>query len=442
MTKLFNLKNNFQSYFIWVLASLFVVYSFCLNTAAAVFTDAIKTTLNASPLDISLATGSFIFGFAALQIPIGFLLDRFNARYIVNAGILLLVLGNIALSFSDNLILFTISNFLQGIGASGAFVSAAVLISQWFPQRMFPILFGLTQSAACIAAGALHYLFALMLDAYSWNQIYLLLSGFGSLLFLLSCVFVRSPKGAIINPPSIKDQPIKVPEKTFLTSIEVKRKDQNLLFVMSLKQSLIKTFKNHQIILCGLAAATSFGVLLSFASFWYLDIHKFYLINKLDSVLISGVIFLGIGIGTPLLSWLSNKIQSRTAVLHFSLILGVMALILGVYLPHFNFETLIIIKLVSFFIGFFLSGSMLFYTMVAELSTADYRGVALSVLNTMVFLFNTLMLFIPLIFVTHNSKEFFTYLWTLPFFILISVLLLYYIKDTYDIERVSQKGKS
>jgi hypothetical protein len=57
--------------------------------------------------------------------------------------------------------------------------------------------------------------------------------------------------------------------------------------------------------------------------------------------------------------------------------------------------------------------------------------VAISVLNTAVFLFNTLMMFIPYLFITVISKEFFTYLWTLPFCILFSLLLVYFIRDTY-----------
>lgn len=398
-----NRTQKIQASIIWLIVSLFVVYSFCLTTAAAVFTDAIKTSLNVSIFELSIATGAFIFGFACMQIPIGYSLDRFNAKYIVSGGILLLSLGNLALSFANNIIWLAFSNFLQGLGASGAFVASAVLISQWFPKKLFPILIGLTQSAACIASGGLHYIFASMLENHSWNEIYQFLSAFGALLLLASLIFVRSPESGRVD-------------------------------AISLKQALVKTFKNNQILLCSIAAATSFGVLLSFASFWYLDVHKFYLIEKLDSVIISSAIFLGIGIGTPILAWISNILHSRTAVLHFSLVLGTMFLLLGVYLPHFSINTLIIIKVVSFFIGFFLSGSMLFYTMVSELSSSAYRGVALSVLNTFVFIFNTLMLFIPQLFVTNYSKEFFTYLWTLPFFILISVLLLYFIKDTLRTE--------
>ena len=119
-------------------------------------------------------------------------------------------------------------------------------------------------------------------------------------------------------------------------------------------------------------------------------------------------------------------------VVHTTVVLGTMALLLGIYLPHFNIDTLIIVKIISFFIGFLLSGSMLFYTMVSEIAADNTRGVAISVLNTAVFLFNTIMLFLPFLFVTFISKEFLTYLWILPFFVMLSTLIIYFIKDTYS----------
>lgn len=385
---------------VWLIATLFVVYSFCLNTAAAVFSETIKSTLHASNLGVSLAAGAFILGFACMQIPAGYLLDKFNARFVVSAGVLLLALGNVVISFSENLTLFTLSNFLEGIGASFAFIAAAVLISQWFSAKLFPILFGLTQTLSCILAGIIHYYFTLALADYSWNDIYRSLALFGFILFVLTLIIVKTPTN-------------------------YKRGKS-----ISLKKSIVSVFKNKQILLCSLAAATSFGVLLAYASLWYVKIQTYYSVENLQSVIISGAVFAGIGIGTPLLGWFSNIMKSRIMVIHVTLVLGTMALMMGIYLPHYNIDTLIIVKIVSFFIGFFLSGSMLFYTIVSEISTDNSRGVAISVLNTAVFLFNTIMLFIPYLFVTVISTEFFTYLWILPVLVLFSILILYFIKDT------------
>jgi MFS family permease len=387
---------------VWLIVTLFVVYSFCLNTAAAVFSEPIKASLHVSNLGVSIAVGAFIIGFALMQIPAGYLLDKYNAKFVVSLGVLLLALGNIIISFANNVVLFSIANFIQGIGASFAFIAAGIVISQWFSARLFPILFGLTQTLSCILAAIIHYIFSVALTTHSWNEIYQILAIYGVILFILTLIFVKSPK----NDAATKS--------------------------LSLLQSLKMVLKNSQIILCAIAATTSFGTLLAYASFWYLSVQKFYSVQMLDAVVISGMIFIGIGIGTPILGWLSNRIKSRKLMIHVTLCLGTMFLLLCLYLPHYQINTLIIIKVVSFFTGFLLSGAMLFYTVVSEISSNSTRGVALSVTNTGVFLFNTILMFLPYVFITSISTMFFTYLWVLPLCIIFSILLNYFVKESYS----------
>lgn len=393
------MKSKTYGLVVWFIVTLFVIYAFCLNTAAAVFSESIKTSLQISNMSVSIAFGAFIIGFAFMQIPAGYLLDKFNARYVVSAGILLLAAGNVLTSFAYNPTLFFISNLVQGIGASFAFIAAGIVIAQWFKPALFPILFGLTQTLSCILTGFIHYYFIELLTTHTWNEVYQGLAIFGVILFVISILLIRSPTtdAAKVN--------------------------------ISLKHSLIQVLQNKQIGLCAIAATASFGTLLAYASFWYLSIQKFYSVAMPDAVIISGMIFAGIGVGTPILGWISNKLGSRKMVIHTTLCLGTMFLLMCIYLPHFQIETLAIIKIVSFIMGFLLSGSMLFYTIVSEISSDTTRGVALSVTNTGVFLFNTLLMFIPYLLITNFSSMFFTYLWILPFFIIFSILLNYFIKE-------------
>lgn len=393
------------SYMIWLIVTLFVVYAFCLNTATSVFFDAIKVSLNINELYASVATGSFILGFAFMQIPAGFLLDKYDAKYIVSLGILLLASGNFIISTSDHFIIFTLANFLQGIGASFAFVASVVLISQWFPLQQFPILFGLSQTLNCILTGIIHYFFTVALATYTWKNLYFGLSVFGFCLLVFAFLFIKNPSN-------------------------LQKKN-----AISLHKSLLYVFKNKQILLCSVATATSFGVLLAYASFWYLKVQLYYSVENLEATMISSLIFVGLGLGTPLWGWLSNIVNSRLIIIHSTLVIGTMALLLGIYFPHYESNDLITVKIISLLIGFFLSGSMLFYTLVGETVPENIRGVAISVVNTTVFIFNTLLLFIPTLFVTERSKEFFTYLWVLPFCLMFSILIIYFIKEPQLIEK-------
>ncbi len=381
----------------WFVVTLYVVYSFSLNTAASVFSPAIKNSLHTTVIQATIAVTMFIVGFAVMQIPAGYLLDKYRAKFVVSAGILILAIGNLLIVFSTNLVLFSLANLIQGIGGSFAFVAAGVLIGQWFKPKFFPILFGLTQTISCILSGVLHYIFSIALADNSWSSLYLYLSYFGFSLFVLSLFFIK-------NPPEIK---------TDLTS--------------HLLKSLKVVCSNSQLWLCTIAVSTSFGVLLSYASFWYMQIQQYYAVSQSSTMTIGAAIFLGIGIGTPLLGYISNVLNSRTMVIHVSLVLGVMFLLAGIYLPKFNFESLALAHTLSFFIGLTLSGSMLFFTILNEIFPPQVKGVALSVANTGVFLFYSLALFIPYIFTT--SKVFYTSLWVLPTFIMISILVLFFIKE-------------
>gem|GEM_PF-5768983 len=60
------MKKNYP-YNVGLVTTLFVVYSFCLNTASAVFSNAIKTSLLASNVGLSVASSTFILGFAFIM---------------------------------------------------------------------------------------------------------------------------------------------------------------------------------------------------------------------------------------------------------------------------------------------------------------------------------------------------------------------------------------
>jgi sugar phosphate permease len=199
---------------------------------------------------------------------------------------------------------------------------------------------------------------------------------------------------------------------------------------LSFGKSISTVFKNKQIWICAIAGATSFGVLAAYASFWYMSVQKTFQVSTSDSLVISGMIFAGIGIGTPFFGWLSNQLRSRKLAVHIAVVLGTIFLIMGLYLPHFNINTYIPIKFVSFCIGFFLSGSMLYYTCISEISSSNTRAVALGLINTCVFIFNTALLFIPQFLTTTTSTSYFTSLWVLPVCVLISIFLAYFVKET------------
>ncbi len=399
------MNKNTNGLIVWFIGTLFVVYAFFLNTAGAVFADPIMNDLKLSTVGTAIAIGSFILGFACMQIPAGYLLDRFPLRNAAAGGLFLLTFGTFLVTFATNLSCFALSNFVQGLGASFAFIAVGKIIGEWFAPKYFPILFGLTQTISCVLTAIVHYYLIDALEEVSWQTLYLYFTCFGFALLLATFFFVSSP-------PDVK------PAK-----------------LLSFGKSLDTVCKNKQNWLCALAAATSFGVLIAYASFWYMEVEKYYLVDAHEALIISAMTFIGIGVGTPFFGWISNKIKSRRLAIHISVVIGTIFLMMGLYLPHLNIDSYLPIQTISFFIGFFLSGSMLYYTCISELATSNTRGFALGMINTFVFLFNSALLFIPPLFITESSTTYFTYLWVLPVGILISIFLAYFVKETYSVQK-------
>lgn len=394
------MKSSVRGLLIWFIVTLFVVYAFFLNTAGAVFSEAFKTSLQLSDMGAAFAVGSFVLGFACMQIPAGYLLDRFPIRFVASSGLFLLAFGNLILTFSSNLGMFTLSNFVQGLGASFAFIAVGKLIGEWFSAKVFPILFGLTQTISCVLSAIIHYYLVQALQTVTWQTIYMEFAGLGFILFIFMLLFVKSP--------------------------HVAKKEKKISFGKSMSIVL----QNKQMWLCSVAAATSFGVLAAYGSFWYLQVEQYFSVDLSTSLVISGMIFVGIGIGTPFFGWLSNRIGSRKLAIHLSVVPGAIFLLMGLYLPHFNLQVYAPTEFISFCIGFFLSGSMLYYTCISELASQNTRALALGLINTFVFIFNTALLFIPQFFITEASTSYFTYLWILPVCVLISIFCGYFVKET------------
>ncbi|TFD33275.1 MFS transporter [Cryobacterium cryoconiti] len=78
--------------------------------------------------------------YAAAQIPVGVLIDRYGARVLIITGTSLMVLGQITLAFAPDISVAVIGRILVGAGDAALFISMIRLISSWFTGRIVPQL--------------------------------------------------------------------------------------------------------------------------------------------------------------------------------------------------------------------------------------------------------------------------------------------------------------
>ncbi len=81
------------------------------------------------------AVGIFFFGYLVLQIPSGYLANRWSARKLVSIFLVFWGVCAIGCGLVSNVTEFKIMRFLLGVAESGVYPATLVLLSNWFPRQ-------------------------------------------------------------------------------------------------------------------------------------------------------------------------------------------------------------------------------------------------------------------------------------------------------------------
>lgn len=129
--------------------------------------------------------------YAALQIPVGVLLDRFGSRRMLLAGLVLMTAGQLAFAFTTTFTAGLAARAVLGAGDAMIFVSVLRLVAVWFFVRQTPMVAQLTgqmgQLGAIIAAAPL----SIALHALGWTRAFALFSLVGLLVMVGVALLVK-----------------------------------------------------------------------------------------------------------------------------------------------------------------------------------------------------------------------------------------------------------
>lgn len=96
--------------------------------------------LGIGPQALGGLTGAFFFGFAAMQIPCGFLFDRYGPRKTVVGMLVLATIGGIIFTLARSWPALLAGRVLLGAGFGVMLIGSMVVISRWFPPDRFSTL--------------------------------------------------------------------------------------------------------------------------------------------------------------------------------------------------------------------------------------------------------------------------------------------------------------
>lgn len=144
-----------------------------------------------SSSELSTFTVVQVFVYAAMQLPVGALLDRFGSKKLLGVGLTLVTVAQFAFAFVDSYAAALALRVLLGMGDAMVFISVLRLVALWFSPRRTPMVTQITgligQLGALAAAGPL----AAALTVFGWTPSYAVASSFGVLTGILLVVVVR-----------------------------------------------------------------------------------------------------------------------------------------------------------------------------------------------------------------------------------------------------------
>ena len=141
--------------------------------------------------------------YAALQVPVGLLLDRFGAKAMVLAGAVTMTAAQVMVALVTSLPLAIVARVLVGVGDALTFISVLSVVSVWFPARRVPLMTQLTallgQFGQVLSAVPL----ATLLHGYGWTTAFLAAAAAGLVAGIaVLAVFSDRPPGSAAPAPA------------------------------------------------------------------------------------------------------------------------------------------------------------------------------------------------------------------------------------------------
>ncbi len=184
---------------VFLLFTLGYFLSYFYRSANAVLAQDLSQDLGLGPGELGLMTSLFYLAFAAVQLPLGNLLDRFGPRLVTPGLFFLAALGSLLFGLAQGFPALALGRALIGMGMAGALMGALKAFSLWFPKRyatVSTLLVGLGATGGLMAATPL----ALLKEALGWRGVFLWGGGVVVLVAMLIALGVRNTPPGVAWP--------------------------------------------------------------------------------------------------------------------------------------------------------------------------------------------------------------------------------------------------
>lgn len=349
------MKKTLLAWQMWGLGTLYFYFDFINQVVPAALGHQLSQVFHTTPATLGFIASCYFYSYAALQIPVGLMVDRFGPRRPLAIAAFIAGTSCLLFSFASSPSQAALTRMMIGAGAAFSFVSCLKIVANWFPGNRFATLVGLTNLVGMIGAVSGEGPVSAISETIGWRKTLWLIAGLGlSLSVLIGLLMKDQPKSTFRqSKPSVNIRPFE--------QLGILLKQRDAWFT-------------------GIYAATINSSFIAFGALWgTLFIQSRFNTTQTESATIVSLLFIGAIPGSFFFGWLADYLQRYQLPMIIAAGGGLVCMSMLLYLPGLQIASA---SALVFLLGFCCCGNILAYASNAKLVPAQAEGTALGFTNT------------------------------------------------------------
>jgi MFS family permease len=288
-------RAGLRPWLMWALGAALFLYASFQRVAPSVMVNDLMADFAVTAAALGSLSAFFYWAYAAVQIPVGVLVDRWGPRRVLAGAAFLGGVGTLMFASAETLTTAYAGRLLLGLGTGVALVSTLKLAVVWLPSNRYALITGLTIMMSGAGSVVAQAPLAATIAATGWRTA-MAATGVGALVVAVLCWLV------------IRDTP------------EADGRDGRSAAGASAGISLLRGLRtvaaNRESWYAGACMAMLTIPMISFAALWGVPyLIQAYGIDRPTAAAVTSVAFVAWALGALAGGWLSDRIGRRKPIL-------------------------------------------------------------------------------------------------------------------------------
>ncbi len=344
-------KSSILPWVICFTSSFFFFYSFIQGTMFASIADHIMRDFHIQADKMTYLSSIYYLSNVIFLFVAGAMLDRFSAKKMILAAMLLSVLSTFLLAYSYSFYLALFCRFVTGIGSAFCFIGPIRIASRWFPPKRMALVTGAIVTMAMTGGMLAQYPLTKLVAHVGWRDALMMVGWLGMSMFVIMVFCIKDKPADVVLEKNKKMGVLTAAKKAYLNSQTLRA-----AFYASLMNMVVAVF----------------GAMMG-----SLYLMQRLGVNKEDAAMINSLLFLGAILGGPFIGWCSDKLGLRVWPMKVGACVSLLVVFVVLYVP----VSLNTMAVLFFLLGFLTASQVISYALVAESNSPAITATAVSAVS-------------------------------------------------------------